>query len=806
MKILNYKSAITIFFFVFVTLGLASISSPVFAVYDGGNIIDDYTLLNASTMNASDIQSFLISKGGGIANKTFLFDCSATDASEVYYKNAGAPCGTVVPASTIIYYASQIYGINPKAVLAMVQKEQSLVTTTNPTDWQINQAMGYGCPTNGGCSASNFLYQIDNGVWVIRLSMERARGNMTWWFTSSSWVCGYEHAPPSHFYSPNLYPNQNVNFYDQDNVYYRTHHIENAATSSFYCYTPHAYNNPSGLYGLPAYGTTGRYYSGSYNFVSSYEAWFGSTNDGPKAFKTADSSIIYIPVNGYKLVVPYGAVMQDYGISYESIKTIGQSYIDSMPIPPVSTGISQSIGHVVKSSSDSDSDGGSVYLMSRGRRYKIQSMQQFYDFGFTDSDISYLPLDYILYSMVDGKALSNFVTSPYGNVFKVDGQVKQIIFEYKTYINQNPSDNITPLSYYLINKIPSGNPITDRPILLKNKSDDTVSLYQNGSYYPIPDYDVFTCWGLNDSKFIPTYRIPQNDYIGAYTPQSILSCVVNDGQNNLALNNTSKLIIPSFYGLIGTNTGTELKTLLDKMTTRTTPLKKYIKTSDSAAVWDIENGKRKVIPSYLSFLLLGLNSDSIDIINQNVLNQIPTNGIKLAEGQLVKDPSSAAIYVIGKDERILFPSSDLFTAYGNKWNTIETYPTADLNLYYPISGTSVSDYLANISLGKAYIIGQNGCFELTSSTLSALNTNYATLLASQPYSSTIFKNLNPICGTSTNFLKLRGQSVVYWIDSGKKYALNTYTAMLNKNGGQEPIVVEVTSAFLANIPTGEPYY
>lgn len=250
-----------------------------YAAYDGGNLIDDATLLNSSTMSANDIQYFLTSMGSGLASRTFYFDCVATDASEIYYRNAGAPCGQTVLASQVIYFASQIYGINPRAILVILQKEQSLITTANPTDWQLNQAMGYGCPTNGGCGASNFLYQIDNGTWLVRLHFERARGNMTWWWNQTTpWVCGYEHAAPEHFYSPNLYPSQNVNFYDQDGVYYRTHYIANAATSSLYCYTPHAYNNPSGLYGLPAYGSVGRYYTGSYNFVYYFERWFGSTN------------------------------------------------------------------------------------------------------------------------------------------------------------------------------------------------------------------------------------------------------------------------------------------------------------------------------------------------------------------------------------------------------------------------------------------------------------------------------------------------------------------------------------------------
>ena len=35
---------------------------------------------------------------------------------------------------------------------------------------------------------------------------------------------------------------------------------------------------------------------------------------------------------------------------------------------------------------DNDEDGASVYLISRGIHYQFQTMQEFYDFGFKDSD------------------------------------------------------------------------------------------------------------------------------------------------------------------------------------------------------------------------------------------------------------------------------------------------------------------------------------------------------------------------------------------------------------------------------------
>lgn len=261
------------------------------AAYDSARLIDNDIFLNSTSLPIPSIQAFLESKGSGLATRSFLLNCYGPDSKErQWYTAAGAPCDQTIPASQIIYYAAQIYGINPQVILATLQKEQSLISSPNPTDWQISQAMGYGCPTTGDCnSASNFFYQIDSGVWVLRYHYERARGNNTWWNTNANWVCGTE----KNFYKPNLYPGQNVRFYDEYNINYRTVPIANAATSALYCYTPHVFNNhtnspdPNQVSGSsrcwsshPTEGSIGKCYTGSYNFVYWFERWFGSTISG----------------------------------------------------------------------------------------------------------------------------------------------------------------------------------------------------------------------------------------------------------------------------------------------------------------------------------------------------------------------------------------------------------------------------------------------------------------------------------------------------------------------------------------------
>lgn len=272
-------------------LVLQGIFSTKASAYQHGYLIDDAIFLDAKSMNASQIQNFLNSKSGVLKSRSFKLDCDAPgigSTSKQLYIQAGAPCGSTIPASQIIYYTAQVYGVSPKVIIATLQKEQSLITDSSPSARAINQAMGYACPTSGVCdSNSSFFWQIDNGTWVMRFHFERARKNNNWWYTSSSWTCG---TAKTNYYSPNLYPRQNVKFYDPySKVNYVTVYIQNAATSAFYCYTPHVFNNHSNsphpddaknprCYSMhPASGNKGRCYTGSYNFVKAYENWFGST-------------------------------------------------------------------------------------------------------------------------------------------------------------------------------------------------------------------------------------------------------------------------------------------------------------------------------------------------------------------------------------------------------------------------------------------------------------------------------------------------------------------------------------------------
>ena len=764
--------------------------SKAYAAYDGGRIIDNGIFLNSRSMALSEIQSFLSAQGGGLASRSFKLDCYGANSLErQWYTAVNAPCDQTVSSASIIYYAAQIYGINPQVILATLQKEQSLVTSPNPTDWQINHAMGYGCPTSGSCSTSNFFAQIDSGTWVLRYHYERANGNNTWW-NNGGYTCG----SPSIYYNPGLVPGRNVTFIDEDGVAYRTLYIANAATASLYCYTPHTFNNP------PTYGTIGRYYSGSYNFVLSFERWFGSTQTSA-AFKSSSSPSIYLSINGYKLVVSQMATLQDHGISPDSIQIVSQTIADSIPAPPVESGISSTLGHLVKTTSDTDADGGSIYLISVGKRYQIKSMDQFFEFGFSESNISYLPYEYVM-KFDNGGLLNNFITTPQNAVFEVTANTKREIFEYNTFTQRNPSGGSTRLSYYLADALPSGKPLSNRPIMIKYANSSLVYLYNDETYYPINTYDAFSCWGLNTGR-IPLYSPIKNEYIQAVAPSNEISCVVKGPSPNTThiVSSGQRLSVPDSYGLFTNKPYIDnIYALSNQINNSGKTLKQYVKSNDSAAIWLIESGKKRVIPSYNSFRKLIPDGSNFDTINTSVINSIDSGPIKLANGAIVKSNASSAVYGIFNDQRILYGYNE-FVGFKNDWLQLETYSESNLDSAYPYLGSVFNKYF--VSSNKVYLLDPNGCYIIPDDQLNDYSISKATLNSAQIYDTSVLWNTNlNTCLTSNRFIKESGTSLVYLIYNGKKLPIKTWVKLQQLSGSTTPYVMTSSKDFLNSFQIG----
>lgn len=225
-----------------------------------GNIISDAVFYNPGTMSEGQIQAFLDSKVRSCAaGNTCLKDYYDTSRAI----EANAMCGAYQGggrerASTIIFRVAQACGLNPQVILVMLEKEQSLITHTNPSATRYRIAMGQGCPDTAACDTRyyGFFNQVMGAAWQLK-----RYGNPP---GTSQYFTWYPVGRVSNvLYNPNAACGSSPVL------------IENKATAALYYYTPYQPNAAAlrAGYGLgdgcSAYGNR--------NFYQFFTDWFGAS-------------------------------------------------------------------------------------------------------------------------------------------------------------------------------------------------------------------------------------------------------------------------------------------------------------------------------------------------------------------------------------------------------------------------------------------------------------------------------------------------------------------------------------------------
>jgi hypothetical protein len=276
--------------------------------------------------------------------------------------------------------------------------------------------------------------------------------------------------------------------------------------------------------------------------------------------------------------------------------------------------------------------------------------------------------------------------------------------------------------------------------------------------------------------------------------------VKNSTGQNLILNGLNTYSIPSSYQITGQALDTTTSAIAANLIVKGN-LSQLVKSAYSAAVWYIENGQKRPIPSYSNLLLLGYPTTPISLIDDNSINSITTGPTKLGNGQAVKSSGSQAVYTIMNNNRILYSSAELYLAYGNKWSDIETYDNSFLDSNYPIYSSTASRYLATSNSDINYLVDGSGCKLMTSSMLSSYGQSQASLPV---YSKDFYPRLNiSNCQPSSNYARGQSTSTVYYIDNGQKRAFKSWSSLISYSGTQPKISI-ISDSTINLLPTGSP--
>ncbi|HEY5549441.1 MAG TPA: hypothetical protein VIL17_07620 [Coriobacteriia bacterium] len=200
---------------------MLALAAPAFAAtYDPLDVIPYDTWRASSSMTAADIQTFLAALPGPL--KSLVIADYA---------------GVVKPASQIIWDAAHAQNLNPKIILATLQKEQSLLTVSNSSNAaRLVKAMGCGVwgaidPKTGLTTnrSPGFGHQIWDGA--NKLSTYEITYN--WFPGKTKTVTAYMTVDATKTVSGQIVHYDNTVPYDKTIV------PANASTFALYTYTPY---------------------------------------------------------------------------------------------------------------------------------------------------------------------------------------------------------------------------------------------------------------------------------------------------------------------------------------------------------------------------------------------------------------------------------------------------------------------------------------------------------------------------------------------------------------------------------------
>mgnify|MGYP000036928844 FL=1 len=632
------------------------------SMFDPGLIIGDSVFYDFGTMDAPEIQSFLDQQTPRCklapAAKVGDFTCLRYYRTDIPAMAASdGRCNAIdaksdVLASEMIAIIARACNINPRVILVTLQKEQGLVTSTNPfwpdssgkpsttrpADYRYQIAMGFACPDTGPCTTFGFFYQV-----------YKAASQFHW----------YGNPGGSFTY---LKVGKNVTIHYQvasvSNCGSRTFQLKSQATAALYYYTPYTPNQAAldNLYGsgdrCSAYGNR--------NFWRYYWDWFGSPIGGGFLLKSETSGTYLIVPNTTGGFNKYKVADASLVAAFSPLGPVGkvsQDYLDTFPD-------AGSMARIVKSATNN------YYFVDNGTKYAFSSCTQAAIFGLKCTDAVQLT-SYQLNALATGDPMSALVPQTSGQTsgprYWITGGVKHEILDDASVTAAGltlPALGDVPISAF--DYLPWGGPIAKSGVLFTNRSSGNYGLVFGDKYYEIEpatsaDMDFKTWFPFSTG----TLSDPAVDSVRADT--SVHSLVTDETLTTYALTPAGKLPLAPNTALTTATYSVPnafTKAIPSVNALLTAPL--LAKASNGKATYWIDLGTRRAVVNTASQVKLGALASSpvIQTLPASVLSEVNLGSPVLASGSFVTDPVGRLLLTDGLESYLTVANQDLATLYG----------------------------------------------------------------------------------------------------------------------------------------------
>lgn len=635
-------------------------------MFDPGNIISDALFFDGGSLTAGQVQSFLVSKVSSCrSGYTCLKDYTQTTQSKAAvaarcdaYNSAG-----VESASMIIAKVGAACGVSQKALLVLLEKEQSLVSDDWPGGDQYRKATGYGCPDTSACDSQ--YYGFFNQVYNAALQFKRYVATPTSWNHIAGRINQIRYSPDARCGSGNVF-------------------IQNQATAGLYNYTPYQ-PNAAALANLYGTGDSCSSY-GNRNFWRIYSDWFGSPTGAANLARTTDNPTVYVLSGNVK----YPIASLDLLNALSPLGPVGyvsQSYLDGF-----TTG--QQARRILRSNS------GTIYFFDSGLKLAFGSCGLVADYGGSCSATGYMQLtDAQLALFQNGPNMTSVMGTTTGARYYVTAGTKREILD-----DASQTAAGIPLGYNVLTDgalagLALAAPVLRDQAFVQQRGADSYSFLSGGKAYRVAAAAVSSA-GLPGRVngtltaasigLIPTAATSFGGVI-AVNGSSTVSILTSGSRLDWAGGEPSSItpvpVTPTMlqtYPLRGTvGVGSFLK-------------------GSSPTVYIVGPNDLKPISSWDALVALTPkgSTPSITALADSVIASFPSGPTALVSGTLVRSNADATVYLVnGLTSKIPFSSFDYPASIGLTGFTFVSdavlagYPRASASMGYGTTCNGI-DYVA----------------------------------------------------------------------------------------------------------------
>jgi hypothetical protein len=749
--------------------------------FNAGYIIDDSVFFNGSAMDSGQIQQFLNSKvpvcdtnHSGVGSNQPPFTCLKDYRQDTTNKSAEAGlCNGHVAgnksAAQIIYEVGQSCGVSQKALLVLLQKEQSLVTDTWPWNIQYRSATGYGCPDTAPCDAE--YYGFFNQVYAAARQFKR-------------------YVKDSHLFNFRAGTTSNIQYNPNASCGSSPVYIQNPATAALYNYTPYQ-PNASALANLYGSGDSCGAY-GNRNFWRLFNDWFGTTKPAGKWLRQDSAGQVWLITEG---LMPDGSYARKrfkltswdmyvaYFLQFEPVVPVTDEYLSQFNDDGV-------LGTMAIGRSYSQ-----IQFMDSGHRFHIATGQQCTDWGldcFNTNIVKTIPGTEFL-ERLPGTGTLREAASTNGRVYRMSQGNKLPVLDWQTYVDlglNNPAKISNMQSINL--QQPLGPLQISHDTVIQFTPTSPVLFYSSSSFsfHKIANYDIFSAW--NFEKYAHLNPIPSSFTTSPPVLSSTdLSVWASDASGRKYLvDQKRKIDVTSVANLPTTNFPNIAPSFLQQL-----PYAVYGNNSydtNTGSVFVLGNGQKRHVPSWQDFMGLDLSLPHLLPLSSFSLSQFSNGAYLLADGSVFDD---GGLFIVNSTSKYNIVNPNYFEIFNLDWYRVVVGQT---NLDTAYSGTSNLSVLIKSGTNQ-YSVAVNRNRYLIDPTIMA---HWG--LSSSSFIDFSDKNLQrlPVAGSIGRFIQAK-DGKVYYANGGERHHIQSYSSFTNL-GGHPSSLINVPDEFTDLLPLGSP--